>query len=65
MGDVKNVVHAAKACDMDHLCRAIRKFPEKKNWVNSLNFGCHLLQNSLLGNIYSNPIVFLHASKAP
>jgi hypothetical protein len=30
----------------------------KKCWLNLINFGCHLLQNHLLGNIYSNPIVF-------
>jgi hypothetical protein len=31
---------------------------KKKCWLNLLNFGCHLLQNVLLGNIYSDPIVF-------
>jgi hypothetical protein len=31
---------------------------KKKDWLNLLTFGCHLLQSSLLGNVYSNPIVF-------
>jgi hypothetical protein len=31
---------------------------EKKCWLNLLNFGCHLLQNSILGNVYSDPIIF-------
>jgi hypothetical protein len=31
---------------------------EKKWWLNLLNFGCHLLQNSLLGNIYLIPSFF-------
>jgi hypothetical protein len=31
---------------------------EKKYWLNLLNFGCHFLQNSLLGNVYSDPIIF-------
>jgi hypothetical protein len=30
---------------------------KKKWWHNLLNFGCHFLQN-LLGNVYSDPIVF-------
>jgi hypothetical protein len=29
---------------------------QKKYWLNLLNFGCTLLQNSLLGNVYSDPI---------
>jgi hypothetical protein len=33
-------------------------------WLSLLNFGCHHYQNSLLGNIYSDPIIFFHASKA-
>jgi hypothetical protein len=31
---------------------------KKKCWLNLLNFGCHLLQNSLLGNIHRYPIIF-------
>jgi hypothetical protein len=31
---------------------------KKKCWLNLLNFGCHLLQNSLFGNTYSDPIIF-------
>jgi hypothetical protein len=31
---------------------------KKKYWLNLLNFGCHLLQNSLLWNLYSNTIIF-------
>jgi hypothetical protein len=30
---------------------------QKKRWLKLLNFGCYLLQNSLLGNLYSDPIV--------
>jgi hypothetical protein len=32
---------------------------KNKCWFNLLNFGCHLLQNSLLGNVYSDSIIFL------
>jgi hypothetical protein len=31
---------------------------KKKCWLNLLNFGCHLLQNNLLRNVYSDPIGF-------
>jgi hypothetical protein len=31
---------------------------KKKCCLNLLNFGCHLLQTSLFGNIYSVPIIF-------
>jgi hypothetical protein len=31
---------------------------KKKCWLKLLNFGCLLLQNSLLRNIYSDPIIF-------
>jgi hypothetical protein len=31
----------------------------RKCWLNIFKFGCHLLQNSLLGTIYSNPICLL------
>jgi hypothetical protein len=38
-----------------------RKVPglgqKKKCWLKLLNFGCNLLQNSLIGNVHSDPIV--------
>jgi hypothetical protein len=34
-----------------------RTRPKKKCWLNLLNFGCHLIQNSLVGNICCDPIV--------
>jgi hypothetical protein len=37
---------------------------KKKCCLNLFNFGCYLLQNSFLGSVYSNPIIFSHASKA-
>lgn len=36
----------------------------KKCWLNLLSYGCLLLQNSLLGCVYSDPIVFFHFSKS-
>jgi hypothetical protein len=46
------------------LLKSSRTRSKKKCWLNLLNFGCHLLQRRLLGNVYSNS-VFFHASKAP
>jgi hypothetical protein len=44
------------------ICRSRSK---KERCLNSLNYVCHLLQNSLLGNVYSDSIIFFHASKSP
>jgi hypothetical protein len=40
-----------------------RKVPgldKKKCWLTLLNFGYHFLHNSLLWNVYSDPIIFPH-----
>jgi hypothetical protein len=37
---------------------------EKKCCLNVLSSGCHLLQNSLLGNVYSDPIFFFSLFKS-
>jgi hypothetical protein len=37
---------------------------KKKCWLNLLKFGCHPLQNSLLGNSYSDPIFFSRFTRA-
>jgi hypothetical protein len=50
-----------------HSYEVYQKVPglgQKRN-ADLLNFGRHLLQNSLLETIYSDPIVFFHTSNAP
>jgi hypothetical protein len=46
------------------LSETSRTRSKKKCWLNLLNFGCHLLQNNLIGKVYRDPIIFFHASKA-
>jgi hypothetical protein len=38
--------------------KSSRTRSKKKCWLNLLNFGCHLLRNGLLENVYSDPIFF-------
>jgi hypothetical protein len=49
-----------------HVCGVLES-PQigSKKKCGLLNFGCHLLQNSLLGNVYRDSIILFHVSKAP
>jgi hypothetical protein len=51
--------HSLQSMCLDEvLSETSRTRSKKKCWLNLLNFGCHLLQNSVLGNVCSDPIVF-------
>jgi hypothetical protein len=51
-----NNINGVKVSNSDE--QRTRTRSTKKCRLTLLNFGCHILQNSLLGNVYNYPIVF-------
>jgi hypothetical protein len=57
-----DIIHHA-VCIFEVLTASSRTGSKKKCSLKLLNFGCHLLQNSLHGNIYNDPIIFTTIQK--